>query len=117
MNYFRFFCIPHSMGIFLHEKKFFFSGYTPSKIRFSLNYTTWQTSNFYSTDRVEPDATLEMKIKKTKKKIFLFEKMGWGPLNLRQNERRNVQEPKLCGLCCKTWVYYHNYQTHIYLLN
>ena len=37
-------------------------------------------------------------------------------LNLRQNERTNVQEPKLCGLSCKTWVYYHNYQTHIYQL-
>ena len=37
-------------------------------------------------------------------------------LNLRQNERRNVQELKLCGLSYKTWVYHYNYQIHIYLL-
>ncbi len=36
------------------------------------NYTTWRSSNFYSTDRVDPDAPLEMKIKKK----FLFRKGG-----------------------------------------
>jgi hypothetical protein len=60
-------------------KKIFFSGYTPPKISFFTNYTTWQTSNFYSTDRVNPDAPLKMKIEKAKKN-FLFEKGGGGPL-------------------------------------
>jgi len=55
---------------FYLEKNFFFRGYTASKISFFTNYTTWQTSLFYSTDIVDPHAPLEMKIKKTKKKIF-----------------------------------------------
>jgi len=80
MNYFRFFCIADWMGIFLPWKKiFFFGGVPPSKISFFTHYTTWQTSNFYSTDRVDPDAPLEIKIRKTKKKNFLFRKGGGSP--------------------------------------
>jgi hypothetical protein len=55
------------------EKSFFFRTYIPPKIGFFTNYTTWQTSNFYSTGRVDPDAPLEMKIKKKKKEIFVRE--------------------------------------------
>ena len=36
-------------------------------------------------------------------------------LNLQNNEKINVQEPKLCGHSCKTWAYHHNYQTPKYL--
>jgi len=38
------------------------------------------TTNFYSTDRVDPDAPLEMKIKKTKKKFFGSGRGRGGPL-------------------------------------
>jgi hypothetical protein len=69
--------------IFTLPKKFFFSGVhpTPSKISFFTNYTTWLTSNFYSTDRVDPDAPLEIKIKKNEKKFFFCSGKGEGPLH------------------------------------
>jgi hypothetical protein len=60
-------------------KKKIFQRYTPSKISFFTNYTSWQTSNFYSTDRVDPDAPLEMKIEKTKKKFFVRNGGGGSP--------------------------------------
>jgi hypothetical protein len=58
--------------IYALKKVHFFWG-TPSKISFFTNYTTWQISNFYSTDRIDPDAPFEMKIEKSKKKIFVWE--------------------------------------------
>jgi hypothetical protein len=70
MNYSRFFVSRIQRAYFYLEKNFVFRGYTVSKISFFTNYTTWQTSHFYSTDMVDPHAPLEMKIKKTKKKIF-----------------------------------------------
>ncbi len=57
----------------LTKKNFFFREYTPSKISVFTNYTSLQTSNFYSTDRVDPDAPLEMKIEKSKKKFFFVQ--------------------------------------------
>jgi hypothetical protein len=36
-------------------------------------------------------------------------------LNLQNNEKINVQGPKLFGHSCKTWAYHHNYQTPKYL--
>ncbi len=81
MNYFSLYCILHWMGIYKPSKKiFFFRGHTTSKISFFTNYTTWQNSNFYSTDRVDPDTPLEMKMKKTKKKFVVVGK-GEVPLN------------------------------------
>jgi len=66
------------MGIYIPLKnKHFFRGHTPSKISFFTNDTSWQTSNFYSTDRVDPDAPLEVKIEKTN--FFLFGKGEGSP--------------------------------------
>ncbi len=42
----------------------FFREYTSSKIRVFTNYTIWQSSHFHSTDRVDPDGSLEMKMEK-----------------------------------------------------
>ncbi len=81
------------MGIFLLRKKMFFSGVPPPKISFFMNYTTWQTSNFYSTDRVDPDAPLEIKIEETKKKFFVREREG-APLTVKKCKKMKWERQK-----------------------
>ncbi len=55
---------------------------------------TWETSNFYSTDRVDPDAPLEMKIKKLKKNFFVQER-GGVPLKGTLNSNHNLSSKEI----------------------
>ncbi len=48
--------------------------YRFSKFSFFRNYTTWHSSDFYGSDRAHLDTPLEMKIEKSQKKGFFWER-------------------------------------------
>ena len=64
-----------------------FSRDTPLKLSFFRRYTTWHSSNFYSTDSAHLGTHLEMKIEKSQKKNFLARKEG--PLKIDRQANLN----------------------------